>query len=316
MARYQQQDKIGEPRVLVVGETLTDILHQHDGTIEERPGGSCANVALTLGRLGRRPQLLTSLGEDQRGLDATAWLQASGVTVLAQRSARTSTATAILDADGAADYQFDIVWNLAFEELCTIDTLHIGSIAATLLPGADAVEALVDNCRNHALITFDPNIRPSLVENPAQTRHQVQSLLERADVVKASDEDIAWLYPGEDIEVVAHRWLTSGPELVVITSGAGGALAVSRSTTIRVPAVPTIVIDTVGAGDTFMGTLIDALITKGAFGTRVSQAISSMGSTEISELIADCARSAAITVSRPGADPPTRAELFEETYHS
>nr|WP_281068028.1 carbohydrate kinase [Arthrobacter stackebrandtii] len=316
VARYQQQDKIGEPRVLVVGETLTDILHQHDGTIEERPGGSCANVALTLGRLGRRPQLLTSLGEDQRGLDATAWLQASGVTVHAQRTARTSTATANLDADGAADYEFDIDWSLAVEEVCAIDMLHVGSIAATLQPGADAVTVLVDNCRDKALITFDPNIRPSLVENPDETRQRVLSLVNKVDVVKASDEDIAWLYPGEDMELVAHRWLASGPELVVITSGANGALAMSRSATIRVPAVPTIVVDTVGAGDTFMGTLIDALIAKGAFGSRVSQAISSMGSTEISELIADCARSAAITVSRPGADPPTRAELFEETYRS
>lgn len=320
MARSQQQNIADEPKVLVVGETLIDILHQRDGTIQERPGGSCANVAITLGRLDRRPQLLTKLGDDQRGRNATAWLQASGVTVHAQRTARTSTATATLDAGGAADYEFDIDWDLALEtaveEVCAIDTLHIGSIAATLQPGADTVTALVDICRDKALITFDPNIRPSLVDNPVETRQRVLSLAKKVDVVKASDEDIAWLYPGEAIEVVAQRWLSSAPELVVITLGAGGALAVSRSDTVRVPAVPAIVVDTVGAGDTFIGTLIDALITKGAFGTRVRKTISSMGSPEISELIADCARSAAITVSRPGADPPTRAELLEGTDRS
>ncbi|MHA7176160.1 PfkB family carbohydrate kinase [Arthrobacter sp. Sr24] len=134
MATSQQQDIAGEPKVLVVGETLIDILHQRDGTIQERPGGSCANVALTLGRLDRRPQLLTNLGDDQHGRDATAWLQASGVTVHAQRTARTSTATATLDADGAADYEFDIDWSLAIEEAVRLVLAGLG-LAGRIVTG-------------------------------------------------------------------------------------------------------------------------------------------------------------------------------------
>ena len=297
------------PPVLIVGETLVDILHHADGAIVEKPGGSCANVAITLGRLDRVPRLLTMLGDDKHGREARTWLEDSGVVVQAQPAPQTSTATARLDASGAASYDFVLDWELAVQDTADVAALHIGSIASILEPGASTVSELVDRHRAQALVTYDPNIRPGLIDDGDAVRQRVLSCIERSDVVKASDEDIAWLHPGETVETVARRWATLGPALVVVTSGAEGSLAVTEGTVLRGDAISVDVADTVGAGDTFMGALIDGLIAAGAVGHRARQAILSLGEAQLAALLHQCARAAAITVSRPGADPPTRREL-------
>ena len=130
-----------QPRILVVGEALVDVVPGPDGTTRDHPGGSPANVAITLGRLGRDVRLVTLLGDDPRGDAVRAWLEASGVTVLAgpTGSGRTSTAAVTLDESGAATYDFDLDWHLQSvpDEPC--DVLHVGSIATVLDPGAEAV---------------------------------------------------------------------------------------------------------------------------------------------------------------------------------
>ena len=297
------------PRVLIVGETLVDILHRADGDMVEKPGGSCANVAIALGRLDRVPRLFTMLGDDKHGREARTWLEDSGVVVQAQPAPQTSTATARLDASGAASYDFVLDWDLAVEETTDVDALHIGSIASVLEPGASAVSRFVDRHRTQALVTYDPNIRPGVIDDEDAVRQRVLSFIERSDVVKASDEDIAWLHPGQTVEAVARRWATLGPALVVVTSGAEGSLAVTKRTVIRGDAVSVEVADTVGAGDTFMGALIDGLIAAGAAGHRARQVILSLDGAQLAALLHQCARAAAITVSRPGANPPTRREL-------
>lgn len=297
------------PDVLVVGEALVDVVHRADGSIDESPGGSPANVALALGRLGRRPRLLTSIGDDRRGRSVRRWLEASAVVVEGGPAARTSTAVARLDAAGAARYEFAIDWQIEVEGIEVANALHLGSIAATLEPGASAVAELVDRNRGRALITYDPNIRPSLIDDPASVRRRVQSLIDRADVVKASDEDVAWLHPGAEVDEVARRWSRSGPALVVVTLGSDGCLAVGREFEIRVPAVTTDVIDTVGAGDTFMAALLDGLLGEGAFGARSRTVLDSLGEERLTSLLERSATAAAVTVSRPGADPPTREHL-------
>ena len=297
------------PDVLVVGEALVDVVHRADGSIDESPGGSPANVALALGRLGRRPRLLTSLGEDAHGRTVRAWLEASDVVLEGAPAARTSTAIAHLDALGAASYEFAIDWQIESDGVEAADALHVGSIAATLEPGAAAVAALVDRHRGRALISYDPNIRPSLIDDSASVRRRVLSLVERADVIKASDEDVAWLHPGERIEDVAQRWLRSGPSLVVVTLGSEGCLALAPGLEVRLPAVIVDVVDTVGAGDTFMAALIDGLLSEGAFGIRARNVLESLGEERLTSLLQRSAIAAAITVSRPGADPPTGSEL-------
>ncbi|MET0977111.1 MAG: PfkB family carbohydrate kinase, partial [Leifsonia sp.] len=182
-------------------------------------------------------------------------------------------------------------------------------IAATLEPGATAVSDLLDRHRGQALISYDPNIRPSLIHDRDSVRLQALSHIQLADVIKASDEDIAWLHPGEDIVDVARRWLRSGPLLVVVTTGAGGCLAVAAGLELRVPAVTDDVVDTVGAGDTFMAALIDGLLGEGAFGADARRVLESLGEEGTTSLLHRSAVAAAVTVSRPGADPPTREEL-------
>ena len=296
-------------RILVAGEALIDIVHRSDGRVDEVPGGSPANVAITLGRLGREPHLLTRVGDDERGARLRGWLGASGVTIDGAPAPRTSTATARLDATGAARYEFAIDWDVDASALPAPDVLHTGSIGAFLEPGARAISDLVDRVRTSALITYDPNIRPTLVDEPDRVRGRVLSLVERADVVKASDEDLAWLHPGEDPLEVAARWSRASGALVVVTAGEAGAWATRGDAVLRAEPVRVDVVDTVGAGDTFMGALIDGLVAAGCAGAGGRDALRALDDGRLQSILTRSARAAAITVSRPGADPPTRAEL-------
>ncbi|KAF2413900.1 hypothetical protein B1729_07505 [Microbacterium sp. B35-04] len=304
------------PRVVVVGESLVDIVHRAGGAVDEAPGGSPANVALTLGRLGRAPVLVTRLADDDGGRRVRRWLEESGVTVDAVTAVRTSTATALLDAGGAATYTFDLEWDLgddvarlAQDVFASADLVHLGSVGAVLEPGAGQVAALVRAVHGRAIITYDPNVRPSLVRDPQVVRDRVDELIGLADVIKASDEDMQWLQPGRDAIEVAREWVMVGPALVVVTRGADGATAVTTDAEVVVPAASTHVVDTVGAGDTFMGALIDGLLARAA-GLGLRAPGGGIHPDELEALLRRAAEAAAITVSRPGADPPRREELL------
>ncbi|MGN6220308.1 MAG: PfkB family carbohydrate kinase, partial [Microbacterium sp.] len=236
-------------RIVVVGEALVDIVHRASGIVEETPGGSPANVALTLGRLDREPVLVTRLGRDERGIRLRRWLEESGVEVRGVDAARTATATAHLDPSGAATYEFDLGRSLVDdpaqlpELVGDADLLHVGSVAAVIEPGAEHVVRLARATRPQALVTYDPNIRSSLVDDPAAVRARVEELVALADVVKASDEDLRWLQPGDDVLEAARRWAARGPAFVVVTLGADGALAVTAGGDIvSVPGVATEVV--------------------------------------------------------------------------
>ncbi|WP_454041095.1 carbohydrate kinase family protein [Cellulosimicrobium sp. Marseille-Q8652] len=299
--------------VLAVGEALIDVVHRADGTVDELPGGSLANVALTLGRLGRDARLVTWIGDDARGAALRDWLAASGVT-LAPGSAdadRTSVATAHLDAHGAATYEFDLEWQVPARTTVDADTraLHTGSIAAVLEPGAAAVRELVASARATATVTYDPNARPALMGDPADARPRIEALVALADVVKVSDEDLAWLAPGTDPVAVARDWLALGPAVVVVTLGGEGAVAVTATGEQRVAAPRVQVVDTVGAGDSFMGALIDGLWDADLLGADRREELRAIDGATLAGLLERCVAVAAITVSRAGANPPRRAEL-------
>lgn len=299
--------------VLAVGEALIDVVHRADGTVDELPGGSLANVALTLGRLGRDARLVTWIGDDAHGAALRDWLAASGVT-LAPGSAdadRTSVATAHLDAHGAATYEFDLEWQVPARTTVDAGTraLHTGSIAAVLEPGAAAVRELVASARATATVTYDPNARPALMGDPADARPRIEALVALADVVKVSDEDLAWLAPGTDPVAVARDWLALGPAVVVVTLGGEGAVAVTATGEQRVAAPRVQVVDTVGAGDSFMGALIDGLWDADLLGADRREALRAIDDATLADLLERCVAVAAITVSRAGANPPRRAEL-------
>ena len=302
-------------RALVIGEALVDVVNYRDGSVAELPGGSPANVALGLARLGREAELLAWLGHDAYGTLVADHLRASGVHIAEATwgAAATSVARATLDQNNAATYEFELEWALSPAAAVTDAPLvvHTGSIAAVLEPGASAVEALVREARATSTITYDPNARPSLMGTPAAARAKVEAMVALADVVKVSDEDIEWL-TGEPVEAVAAAWLDLGPELVVVTRGGEGATAFVRfGRTFTVPAPRVDVVDTVGAGDSFMGGLIDGLWLADLLGADRRGHIAAASDEVLMEVLERCIRIGAITVSRAGANPPTAAELGE-----
>jgi fructokinase len=302
-------------RALVIGEALVDVVRRRDGSVDEHPGGSPANVALGLARLRRPVELITWIGDDARGRAIREHLESSGVRLAAgsERAAATSVATATLDDSGAATYTFEIDWQVPAEHVADygdVLAVHSSTIGAALEPGAAAVLGILAEARVDATITYDPNIRPDLIGEPDAARELVDRLVGLADVVKVSDEDLAWLEPGADPRDVAVRWATRGPGLVVVTLGGEGALAVTAGgVQVDVPAPRVDVADTVGAGDSFMSGLIDGLWSAGLLGASHRIALGGIGADVLTPVLERCIRIAAITVSRPGANPPRADEL-------
>jgi fructokinase len=301
---------------VVVGEALVDLVGQRRGrTLTAHPGGSPANVALGLARLGAPVLLKTRLGRDAFGAMVREHLEASGVRVDAgpdEDAVPTSLAIASLAA-GAALYDFRIEWDvralvpLPVEARC----LHTGSLATVLSPGKENVVDLMERERKRGRVTlsYDPNVRPALMGDAAQARPEVERLVGLCDVVKVSDEDLRWLYPDRRDEDVARAWLASGPALVVVTRGAAGVYAVSRDVELHRPAMPVDLVDTVGAGDSFTSGLLDGLRRADLIGDARRDALAAIDEATIADVVDEAALIAAITCSRPGADPPTRAEV-------
>ncbi|MFP5335125.1 MAG: carbohydrate kinase family protein [Actinomycetes bacterium] len=298
--------------VLVVGEALVDVVVRPDGSTAEHPGGSPANVALGLARLGRETHLLTHLGDDDRGRLVADHLGASGVRLVGGSvlPGSTSVAQATLDENGSATYTFELEWALPATPLPPDPlAVHTGSIAAVLQPGAATVERIVLGARHHATVTYDPNLRPDLMGSPAEVRSHVEGLVAAADVVKLSEEDAAWLAPDTSPEHLIEQWLQLGPSVVVLTRGDQGALALCRAGQAHVPTPDVVVSDTVGAGDSFMSGLIDGLWSADLLGGGRRDALQHIEVETLTDVLRHAAAVAAVTVSRPGADPPTRAEL-------
>lgn len=299
---------------LVIGEALVDVVRKPDGTLTAHPGGSPTNVAFGLARLGRSAELLTSLGDDAYGELVRSHVESSGATIAPSSAApRTSVATANLDTHGVATYDFELEWALPEEPTTEPDPIvvHTGSIAAVLEPGASTVASLVARARERATVTYDPNVRPSLMGDREAAAATIERLVALSDVVKVSDEDLGWLFPGEGPTDAAQRWLALGPALVVVTLGSEGAIAVCKAGMVSVPPVRVEVADTVGAGDSFMSGLIDGLWSAGMLGGHLREALRAIDLQSVTEILERCARIAGITVSRSGANPPTRAELGE-----
>jgi fructokinase len=301
--------------VLVVGEALVDIVLSRDGGRTEHPGGSPANVALGLARLGRPARLLTRIGDDARGDAIRKHLESSGVRLEPGSvvPGPTSTAAATIDEAGVASYEFAIDWALpdAVHPGATA-ALHTGSIAAFLQPGGDAVLSLLERAAGTVTITYDPNARPRLMGDPVAALARVERIVALCDVVKVSDQDLEWLTPRKDPADVAASWVDLGAALVVVTRGGDGATAVARWGRIDVPTPRVTVVDTVGAGDSFMSALIDHLATAGLLGADRREALRAAPPDTVRAMLEHASRIAAITCSRAGADPPTREELVAQ----
>ena len=288
--------------VLVVGESLVDIVHGADGTTTEYAGGSAANVAVALSRLGRPVRFVTAWADDERGAVLARHLADAGVTLATDphQLERTATAAATIGADGAASYEFDLEWRIGPVDPGHPVAVHVCSIGAVLEPGATQVVDLLRGLHGTTTISYDVNARPAITGTGPDLVRRVERMVAVADLVKASDEDLEALYPDLDTEAAARHLLGLGPSAVVVTRGGDGATWVGPDDSVEVASLPVEVADTIGAGDTFGAAVIDALW---------GRPLDGLTSTEIEEVLDHAARAAAVTVSRPGADPPYRDEL-------
>ncbi len=301
----------------VVGEALVDLVGERGSrTFVAHPGGSPANVALGLARLGHPVTLVTQLGADPFGEMVSAHLRASGVRVDARYrpETRTSLAVATLVA-GSATYDFRIDWDVPAVALPQADVrcLHTGSLATALAPGSTQVTALLERERRRGQVTlsYDPNVRPALLGTPEAARPTIEHLVGLADVVKVSDEDLRWLYPGRQEEDVAQEWRSRGPALVVVTRGAAGVVAVTGTHVLHQSSRRIALVDTVGAGDAFTAGLLDGLARADLLGGSRHEALAGIDAPTLSGVLDRANLVAAVTCSRPGADPPTNIELDE-----
>ena len=294
-------------RMVVLGESLIDIV-ERDGRTSAMPGGSPLNVAVGLARLGHDTTFITEFGNDDHGELVAQHLDGSGVTTIrgSDRSSSTSTATAHLAADGSATYEFDVNWTLGQETTAKAGRnpalVHAGSLGAVLAPGRATVEAFLRSSPASTARTFDPNVRPSLLVDSESAAAFILRCAALCDVVKLSDEDAEWLFPGTALEEVVVRLATGQTSLVAITCGADDALLRAGRETIAVPAFDVEVVDTIGAGDAFMAGLIDAWTPKRRSPVTLEALI------HIGTQAAACA---ALTVQRAGAMPPTHTEVDE-----
>jgi fructokinase len=300
---------------VVIGEALIDLVEAGDDEPRlARPGGSPYNVAIGLARLGQPVRFAGRLSTDPLGEVLRNHAMRSDVDLSLCVAAHEPSTVALVELDpaGAARYRFgvdgtaDFRWTAA--ELARIpdDTqaVHFGSLASWLSPGDAVIARRVAALRAAgAVVSYDPNVRPHLQTDAVVARAQVERAIALAQLVKTSEEDIAYLYPGHPVEHVAASWLALGARAVVVTRGAAGPSAFTgRRTHIR-PPVPTVVVDTVGAGDAFMSGLLDALARRDLLDA------DALDDAPFDELLDDAALVAAITCSRAGANPPRAAEL-------
>ena len=297
---------------LVIGEALVDVVNDGSGVVAKHPGGSPANVAVGLARLGRPTTLLTDIGDDRHGDILARHLHRERVELLnpQRRGMRTSSASVQIGADRSATYAFDLTW--APERPARTHRprlVHTGSLGAVLAPGAAVVVDLLRELTASATVSYDLNIRPAAMGSPVDLWDRVASVVALADIVKASDEDLDHLMPGAPVEEAARRLVDRGPAAVIVTRGAAGSLCVTPTGVVSSPAPRVSVVDTIGAGDSFCAGVIDRLWELGLLGAPTRPLLQAARESDWADVLAYAAAVAAITVSRPGADPPVLAEL-------
>jgi fructokinase len=318
--------------ITVVGEILIDLVSEGDQRYRAHPGGSPANVAVGLARLGTECSLLARISRDAFGRQLESHLGGNGVSLrdIVPASEPTTLALASLDTSGSAAYAFYVTgtadWQWQPGELPAVpppdvSALHAGSLALSLPPGAAVLEAFLARARasGRVIISLDPNIRPQLAGERADEVARIERQIALAHIVKASEDDVDWLYPGSGSETVARRWQRLGPRLVVITLGSRGAHAVGPDgAAIHRPARAGRVVDTVGAGDAFCAGMLDGLHRRGLLrparlmpGPGSGDGPAPVGGHELAEVLDWAALVAGLTCERPGADPPTRRDALQ-----
>ena len=306
--------------ILVCGEALIDLVPvsaSDEPAYVARAGGSALNVAMGLGRLAAPVGFLGRVSTDHFGRMLRSRLEADGVDCrfVQEGDEPTTLAVVHLEAgnepefafygEGTADRMFRVE-DLPADFPDEVTALHLGSISLVREPGASAFEAVMRREHGRRVLSLDPNVRPSLVGERSAYLARLEGWVSVADVVKVSRADLAWLYPGTAPEATAESWLARGPGLVVVTKGHDGSVGMTAGDRVEVPGMPVAVSDTVGAGDAFTSALLASLHAAG----RLERAgLRAIPPDVLRECLAFANRVAAITCTRAGAQPSTRAEM-------
>ena len=300
--------------IVVCGEALIDMVTTGDSTRRPTPGGGPFNTARALARLEAPAAFLGHFSTDEFGRMLADQLAADGASLALATFGPEPTTIAIanIGGDGLAEYEFliqgtsapNLTRDMIPAELpVDVKAVHLGTLGLVLEPMASSLAALVRREHGRRLVILDPNIRPVLTTDP-QYRPRLDSLISQSTIVKASDADLDWLFQGLDRMAAARALLARGPKMVVVTLGAKGAIGVTASAEVRVPAPAVRVVDTIGAGDAFGAALLAWLHDHG----RLSRDLR-LDREELRAALEFACLVASITCTRPGADPPRRAEL-------
>jgi len=301
--------------IVVGGEALVDLVDEH-GLLSPVPGGGPFNTAIALGRLGIPVAFLGTLSHDEYGGLLAHLLLEAGVDMSLVRWSDAPTPLAVVHRhdDGGNSYTFYLTGtSLADLPPETVPALpehvwaiHVGTLGLAVDPPAAAYEALLDREAGRRTIVLDPNVRPVVFGDQVSYSARFERFARLADIVKLSDDDAAWIYPKLELTDVLEHVLGLGPRLVAITMGTLGAVAASRGGYARVPAVPVTVVDTVGAGDSFGAALLAALVAREALEPGATR---SLDDSLLEDAVEYAVTASAITCTRMGAVPPSRAEL-------
>jgi fructokinase len=308
--------------ILSCGESLIDLLvgkASGAGLASEAvPGGSPFNVAIGIARLGGKAGFLSKISDDFFGRYLVRTLVKAGVDqrFLLSSPRQTTLSVAVTRPDGEAQYSFygheSADRSLLPSELPAtlpddVSAIAIGSYTLAIDPTASAIEQLIEREHVRRVVSIDPNIRPTIIGDAKAWRPRFERLLARCHIVKASTEDLAYLYgDGVDAGAWAAHWLTAGPQLVIITRGDDGASVFFGSSTYNVPVRKVDVIDTVGAGDSFHAAVLVSLEEQNLLRPG---AIRLASRDALIRAIHFAIVASSVTCSRQGADLPTRADV-------
>jgi fructokinase len=290
---------------------LIDLIPGADGVRIAHVGGGPANTAKALARLGHDVQFIDGISTDEYGVAARKELLDDEVKLDLALTSDKPTCLAIvsLDANGGASYEFKIDGTATFDfnlnwlpdpSRYKPQVLHIGTLVTVIQPGADVLYDWAMQVAEFAPIVFDPNIRPSVMGDHDLYEAAVEKWSALSSVIKVSDDDMAWLYPGQKYEDVAQRWINDGAALVVVTRGSQGIIGITADGSVEVDGAKITVADTVGAGDTVGAMIVEAMIEKG---------ILALTGDVLKATLHRAAVAAGITCSRKGAQPPYKHEL-------
>jgi len=297
--------------IWVCGEVLIDLIPGADGVRVGHVGGGPANTAKALARLGRDVQFIDGISTDADGVAARKALLEDAVKLDLALTSDKPTCLAIvsLAANGGASYEFKIAGTATFDfsldwlpdpSRYKPNVLHIGTLATVIQPGADVLYDWALRVAEFAPIVFDPNIRPAVLSDRDVDEAAVKKWSAISSVIKVSDDDLAWLYPGQNYADVAARWISDGAALVVVTRGAQGIIGFTSEGAVEVEGAKITVADTVGAGDTVGAIIVEAMIEKGVL---------ALTGDVLGATLHRAAVAAGITCSRKGAQPPYKHEL-------